>query len=190
MKSQLLDPWRFHPLGSIIAVHHARKRCCGWYGRRHACEHEGSIITIQEAPPSPVFLRNGHGRFASLTVPPSGAYGLGERWTATLDPLDSWATDENGHGMITDGMARADKPTATSARKPTFLQRERWKAIQKARRNGMSLRAIERELGIHRGTIRKYLDADGPPTRQSREAHTASSSVPSRHNRVTFTLNT
>ena len=113
---------------------------------------------------------------ASLTVPPSGAYGLGERWIATLEPLDSWATDENGHGMITDGVARVDKPAATSARKPTFLQRERWKAIQKARRKGMSLRAIERELEIHRGTINKYLDAEGPPTRQSRAAPTASSS--------------
>ena len=132
----------------------------------------------QEAPPSPVFLRNGHGRSPSLTVPPSGAYGLGERWTATLEPLDSRATDANGHGMITDGVARAGKPAATSARKPTFLQRERWKAIQKARRKGMSLRAIERELGIHRGTIRKYLDAEGPPTRQSRAAPTASPSDP------------
>ena len=40
----------------------------------------------------------------------------------------------------------------------------------------MSLRAIERELGIHRGTINKYLDAEGPPTRQSRAAPTASAS--------------
>ena len=78
--------------------------------------------------------------------------------------------------MITDGVASADQPKATSARKPTFLQRERWKAIQKARRNGISLRAIERELGIHRSTTRKYLDAEGPPTRQSRAGPTASSS--------------
>ena len=78
--------------------------------------------------------------------------------------------------MITDGVARADEPKATFARKPTFLQRERWKAIQKARRNGISLRAIERELGIHRGTIRRCLDAESPPTRRSRAGPTASSS--------------
>ena len=42
-------------------------------------------------------------------------------------------------------------------------QRERWKALQKARRKGMSLRAIERELGIHRSTVRSYLEAGGPP---------------------------
>ena len=108
--------------------------------------------------------------------PSSGANGLGQHWTATLEPLDSRATDENGNGMNTDGVARDDKPAATSARKPTFIQRERWKAIQKARRKGMSLRTIERELGIHRSTIRKYLDAEGPPTRQSKAAPTASAS--------------
>ena len=42
-------------------------------------------------------------------------------------------------------------------------QRERWKAVQKARRKGRSLRAIERELGIHRSTVRSYLEAGGPP---------------------------
>ena len=143
---------------------------------RLAVRHEGHIIAAQEAPPSPVLLRNGHGRFPTAPVLPSGANGLGEHWTAALEPLDSRATDENDHGMITDGVASVDRPVVTSARKPTFLQRERWKAIQKARRKGISLRAIERELGIHRGTIRRYLDAEGPPTRQSRAAPTASSS--------------
>ena len=70
--------------------------------------------------------------------------------------------------MIIDGVAKAGKSSATPTRKPTFLQKERWKAIQKARRKGISLRGIERELGIHRATIKKYMDAEGPPTRQSR----------------------
>ena len=73
-----------------------------------------------------------------------------------------------GQGMITDDVATAGRPTATPARKPTFLLKERWKAIQKARRKGMSLRAIERELGIHRATIKRYMDAEDPPTRQAR----------------------
>ncbi len=97
------------------------------------------IIATQEAPPSPVFLRNGHGHSASVPVPPSGANGLSEHWTVTLEPLDSRAEDENSHGMVTDDVATAAKAAATSARKPTFLQREIWKAIQKARRKGMSL---------------------------------------------------
>ena len=50
------------------------------------------------------------------------------------------------------------------------------KAIQKARRKGMSLRAIERELGIHRSTIKKYLEVEGPPTQQCRVVSSTSSS--------------
>ena len=35
---------------------------------------------------------------------------------------------------------------------------------------------LVRQLGIHRSTTRKYLDAEGPPTRESRAGPTASSS--------------
>ena len=126
------------------------------------------IVPAQEAPPNPVFLRNGSGRSTPVPVPPSGANGLGEPWTTTLGPLDSRAKYENDHGTVTDPVAPASKPKAASARKPTFLQKERWKAIQKARRKGMSLRAIERDLGINRATVRKYLDSEGPPTRPPR----------------------
>ena len=143
---------------------------------RLSVRHEGRIVPAQEAPPSPVFLRNGHRLSATVPAAPSGANGLGERWTAALKPLDSRAEDEQDQGAITGSAAAAGKPKAASARKPTFLQRERWKAIQKARRKGMSLRAIERELGIHRATIKKYMDAEGPPTRQSRAAPATSSS--------------
>ena len=142
--------------------------------------HEGRILAAQEAPVSPVFLRNGHGRSASVAVPPSGAHGLGERWIETLEPLHSRAGDDNDPSMIIDDVAIAGRPAATSARQPTFLQKEgqkeRWKAIQKARRKGMSLRSSEREMGIHRGTIKKYLEAEGPPTGPSRVVSATSSS--------------
>ena len=114
---------------------------------RLSVRHEGRIIPAQEAPPSPVFLRNGHGPTDAVPVPSSGANGLGERWTSTLEPLRSRAEDERDQEAITDSAGTAGKPKAVSPRKPTFLQRERWKAIQKARRKGMSLRAIERDLG-------------------------------------------
>ena len=137
---------------------------------RLSVRHEGRIVPAQEAPPSPLFLRNGHRLSATVPVAPSGINGLGERWTAALKPLDSRAEDEQDQGAITGSAATAGKPKAASARKPTFLQRERWKAIQKARGKGMSLRAIERELGIHRATIKRYMDTESPPTRQSRAA--------------------
>ena len=143
---------------------------------RLSVRREGRILPAPEAPPSPVFLRNGHGRSAPVPVPPSGAHGLGERWTAALEQLDSMVENERDPGDITGSAAAAGKPKAASPRKPTFLERERWKAIQKARRKGMSLRAIERELGIHRATARKYLDAEGPPTRRPWAGPTTSSS--------------
>ena len=143
---------------------------------RLTVRHEGRIVAAQEAPPSPVFLRNGRQRPATSPVAPSGANGLDERWTATLKPLDSRAGDEKHQRGITGRKAAAGTPAAVSPRKPTFLQRERWKAIQKARRKGMSLRAIGRKLGIHRTTIKKYLDAEGPPTRRPRAGSTTSAS--------------
>ena len=143
---------------------------------RLTVRHEGRIVAAQEVPPSPVFLRNGHGRSATTPIPIPGTNGLGERWTAALNTLDSRAAGEKDQVAITERAAATGTSIAASARKPTFLQRERWKAIQKARRKGMSLRAIERELGIHRGTIKKYLDAESPLTRQSRATPLASSS--------------
>ena len=55
---------------------------------------------------------------------------------------------------------------SASPRKPTFLQRERWKAVQQAKRKGLSIRGMARELGIHRHTVRRYIDAESPPTRR------------------------
>ena len=91
---------------------------------RLSVRHEGRILPAQEAPPSPVFLRNGHRLSATVPVPPSGAHGLGERWTATLKPLDSGAENEKDQGDNTGSAATAGKPKATSPRKPTFLERE------------------------------------------------------------------
>ena len=54
---------------------------------------------------------------------------------------------------------------SASVRKPTFLQRERWKAVQEAKRRGLSIGGMARELGIRRETVRRYIDAESPPTR-------------------------
>ena len=157
---------------------------------RLSVRHEECILAAQEAPPSPVLLRNSHGRSASVPVPPSSVNGLGERWIETLEPLHSRSEDEDDPSMIIDDVATAGKPAATSARKLTFLQKERWKAIQKAPRKGMSLRSIERELRINRATVRKYLGAEGPPTRQPRMGPATPTSGTIPPNRVTFLLNT
>ena len=51
-------------------------------------------------------------------------------------------------------------------RPPTPTQLARWKAIQQGRLKGLSLRAIARELGIARDTVRKYAYAEKPPTKK------------------------
>ena len=130
--------------------------------------HEGRIIAAQEAPPSPVSLRNGHQPPTVSPVAPIGVNHWDERWTAHLAPLVSSQEPEADQPDCTDGEVAAAPPATVAPRQPTFLQRERWKAVQKARRKGMSLRAIERELGIHRSTVRSYLEAGGPPGRKQR----------------------
>ena len=140
---------------------------------RLAVRREGRIIPAQEAPPPPVFLRNGGGSFNNAPVPHLSPGPLAESWGETLAPLDTMADDARESGSAVEGAAPADKSPVKPARKPTFLQKARWKAVEKARRKGMSLRAIERELGIHRSTIKKYLHAEGPPTRRSPATPTA-----------------
>ena len=138
--------------------------------------YERRIVAAQEAPPGPVSLRNGHEPY---TVPPVASIGMNhwdERWTAYLMPLISSQEPEADEAGVTYGEPAAATPLTVAPRKPTFLQKERRKAVQKAKRKGMSLRAIERELGIHRSTIRKYLEAEGPPKRRSRTVPNTSTS--------------
>ena len=138
--------------------------------------HEGRSIAAQEAPPSPVSLRNGHQPPAVSPVAPIGVNHWDERWTAHLAPLVSSQEPAADQPDCTDGEVAAAPPATVAPRKPTFLQRERWKAVQKARRKGMSLRAIERELGIHTSTVRSYLEAGGPPGWKQRMAPNPSTS--------------
>ena len=48
-------------------------------------------------------------------------------------------------------------------RKPTPLQTAGRKAVQKAKRRGLSIRSVAREIGIHRDTAKKYMEAESPP---------------------------
>ncbi|MCE2501655.1 MAG: helix-turn-helix domain-containing protein [Dehalococcoidia bacterium] len=81
-------------------------------------------------------------------------------------PLASSQEHHSDQEGATDGEPVATPSATVAPRKPAFLQQERWKVVQKARRKGMSLRTIERELGIHRSTVRSYLEAGGPPNRK------------------------
>ena len=60
----------------------------------------------------------------------------------------------------------ASKTLNPWGRTPTPTQKARWKAIQQARLKGLSLRAIAKELGIARDTVRKYAYVEQPPTKK------------------------
>ena len=59
-----------------------------------------------------------------------------ERWTAHLMPLISSQEPEAREVGVTNGELAAVPPLTVAPRKPTFLQKERWKAVQKARAQG------------------------------------------------------
>ena len=71
---------------------------------------------------------------------------------------------EGDHGASNDDMFVAELQATSSPRKPTFLQKERWKAVQRAKLEGMSILGMARELGIHRDTVGRYIDAGSPST--------------------------
>ena len=101
--------------------------------------------------------------------------GLGTEWATKLATLD--ANHDAEHPIATsgrDGAGRVCKTATQRRRKPTPLQTARWKAVQKAKRKGLSMRGIARELGIHRDTVKKYMNAESPPISPSRLTSTKS----------------
>ena len=73
---------------------------------------------------------------------------------------------EPAHQTVTGKGAAASEVSNPWARTPTPTQVARWKAIQMGRLKGQSVRAISRELGISRVTVRKYAHAETPPTKK------------------------
>ena len=73
----------------------------------------------------------------------------------------------NGAGSGVDYEDVVSMTVTASPSRPTFLQQARWDAVQKAKLQGMSIRRMARELGLHRDTVRRYIDAESPPTRGS-----------------------
>ena len=131
---------------------------------RLAVRYHGEIIPSQEAPPHPGLLRSFNGSSSHGPLRHRGLNGLGRRWEATLAALDAGmdASDADYNGAV-----RVRKASAMSRRKPTPLQTARWNAVQKAKRQGLSIRGVARELGIHRDTAKKYMEAASPPMKHS-----------------------
>ena len=136
---------------------------------RLVVEHHGHIISSQEAPPRPGILRSFNERSPHEFVPQIDRNGLGRRWTEVLASLDAERPTGEAHDAVAASGASGVRSGAIgSRRKPTPLQIARWKAVQKAKRRGLSIRGIARKLGIHRSTARKYMEAESPPLARAR----------------------
>ena len=68
--------------------------------------------------------------------------------------------DSEEHGTGGDDGGGESREAAMSS--PIIPQ-----AVQQANLQGMSIRRMARELGIHRETVRRYIDAESPPTRRT-----------------------
>ena len=110
-------------------------------------QHEGGIIPSQEAPPCPGLLRSLNGG-APQARDENG-------WKDKYAQLA--ATSPTLHGA--NGPRH---PVNVLRRKPNRRQREWWKAIHRAKLQGVSSRGIARNLGMSRNTVRKYLAAETP----------------------------
>ena len=134
-----------------------------------AVQHEGCNIPSQEAPPRPSVLRGFARRTTHSPIIHQPTNGLGTKWAAKLATLD--ANHDAEHPIATsgrNGTGRVRKIVRQRLRKPTPLQTARWKAVQRAKRKGLSIRGIARELRIHRDTVRKYMNAESPPMARTR----------------------
>ena len=134
---------------------------------RLSLQHEGRIIASQEAPPSPASLRSRNETSPAATIPTHDPELASKPLVTTLDLPGANPDQEDARAAAIDDPDVAGLRVVASPRRPTFLQKERWKAVQQAKLQGMSIRRMARELGIHRDTVRRYIDAETPPTRRT-----------------------
>ena len=134
-----------------------------------AVRYQGEIIPRQEAPPRPSILRSFNGSSSHGPPPHGGLNGLGRRWEAALGALDvEMDAGDADDTAVDNGTVRVRKAPVRSSRRPTPLQTARWNAVQKAKGMGLSIRGVARELGIHRATAKKYMEAVSPPIKRDR----------------------
>ena len=94
--------------------------------------------------------------------PAIASYGQGES-----SQQSSMVTDVNIEGVATRRKGGKEKPLRHQLhRTPTATQKARWEAVQYAKKQGLSLRAISRTLGIAKNTVKKYMSAESPPTKK------------------------
>ena len=135
--------------------------------------YQGEVVDFQEGPPPSSALwgaATGCSPDPELQEVADGVVSsyLNEAQRERLAALESSDQDEvNVEGKAAECRGGKAKPVRHQLhRTPTPTQEARWEAVQQAREQGLSLRAIARKLGMARDTVGKYLKADSPPTKK------------------------
>ena len=127
-------------------------------------QHQGETIPSREAPPRAGVLREARSELARRPDHERIASGLGSGGALRRLPVTpAVPAMEGAH----NGAAVKPEPGSKQLRPPTPRQLARWKAIQQAQLQGLSMRATARLLGISRITVSSYVRANGVPGRRN-----------------------
>ena len=126
--------------------------------------HQGATIAAREAPPRAGVLRAARSELARNPNHERIASGLGSGGAPRRLPALPAVPAAEG---APNGAAVKPAPGSKQLRPPTPRQLARWKAIQQAQLQGLSMRATARLLGISRVTVSSYVRANGVPGRQT-----------------------
>ena len=126
--------------------------------------HQGATIASREAPPRAGVLRAARSELARRPDHERIASGLGSGGAPRRLPVAPAVPAAEG---APNGAAVKPEPGSKQLRAPTPRQLARWKAIQQAQLQGLSMRATARLLGISRDTVSSYVRANGVPGRQT-----------------------
>ena len=133
--------------------------------------YQGESVDSRESPQPPSSLW-GAANTSGPDLQPllkDGVNGhLNQAQRKLLDSLEPTDEDKGRtRGIGSEGGRGSGKPIRHSLyRKPTPAQKARWEAVQKALKQGLSLRANARKLGMARMTVTKYARAKSPPTKR------------------------
>ena len=135
--------------------------------------YQGEAADFQEGPPPASALRGAASTCSPgtelqhmVSSPANGHLNEAQReLLAALEPANEEGTGVEG--VVAKGRGGKAKPVRHQLhRTPTQAQQARWEAVQQAREQGLSLRAIAQKLGMARNTVGKYVQAESPPTKK------------------------
>jgi len=117
--------------------------------------YAGFRVELRQYPDGRLAVFCGGRQLNSLELPQKIGYFYGKRSPSQSRPIPEW---------LKEALDRAGtKRRPSSPRTPTPRQQALWEAVQGARNQGLSKRAIAKTLGISRNTVRKYFSAISPP---------------------------